>query len=96
MHCQKLPCGFRLWSVCWAAAGMEVDFTGELRMTASTFLLDWAQEARVRGFRLYTPSVLMYTLCISYLNLAPNPFLGQKEIFMLYVYISSFSVNTQP
>lgn len=76
MHCQKLPCGFGLWRVCWAVAGMEVDFTSETMMTASTFLVDRTQEAHVRGFRLPISSVLIYTLCISYVNLAHNPFSG--------------------
>jgi len=96
VHCQKLPCGFRLWSVCWVAAGVELDFASEIMTTASTFPMDWAQEAHVRGFRRCASSVLMYTLCISDLNMAHNPFLGQKEIFTSYVYISLFSVNAQP
>lgn len=43
--------------VCWAAAGIEVDFTSEI-ITASAFPVDWAHERSTRE-RIQT----LYVLC---------------------------------
>lgn len=69
VDCQKLPRGFSLQSVCQTAASRKWILT-EIIMAASTSPMAWAQEAHLRGFSLYPSSVLMYTLCTSYLNLA--------------------------
>lgn len=62
-------------------------FTSDIMMTASAFPKDWAQEPLMRAFRLRVSSVLMYTSCISSLNLPHNPFSERKKNLLYHVCI---------